>query len=202
MSPQPLNVAIITGSALQGRFSPVVTDWFAARAHRRQDMVIHVTDLADTPIAAGFTTTPDPELADRLATADAFVIITPEYNHSFPAPLKHAIDLHVTEWQAKPIAFISYGGMSGGLRAIEQLRLVFAELHAVTIRDTVSFHRIWECFDGTGNPKDPEVDVAADLLLDRLAWWAHALRRARAETPYDRSVTSSPPRPSAFGRPS
>ncbi|MBA9001927.1 NADPH-dependent FMN reductase [Thermomonospora cellulosilytica] len=184
MSAQPLNVAIITGSALQGRFSPVVTDWFAARARDRQDMAIDVVDLADTPIAQGFAAAPDPGLADRLAAADAFVVITPEYNHSFPAPLKHAIDQHVTEWQAKPVAFISYGGISGGLRAIEQLRLVFAELHAVTIRDTVSFHRIWECFDGTGSPKDPEADTAADLLLDRLAWWGRALRRARAETPY------------------
>ncbi len=70
-----------------------------------------------------------------------FVVVTPEYNHSFPGPLKAAIDRHVTPWQAKPVGFVSYGGISGGLRAVEHLRQVFAELHAVTVRETVSF--IW-----------------------------------------------------------
>ena len=69
--------------------------------------------------------------------------MTPEYNHSFPAALKNVIDWHGPQWHVKPVGFVSYGGISGGLRAVEQLRLVFAELHAVGIRDTVSFHSAW-----------------------------------------------------------
>jgi hypothetical protein len=82
--------------------------------------------------------------------ADAFVVVTPEYNHSYPASLKHAIDMAHGEWNTKPVAFVSYGGISGGLRAVEALRLVFAELHATTIRDTVSFH------GGAGSPARPD----------------------------------------------
>jgi hypothetical protein len=73
-------------------------------------------------------------VSPRLTSAEAFVIITPEYNHSFPASLKNLIDWHYTQWQAKPIGFVSYGGLGGGLRAVEQLRQVFAELHAMTER--------------------------------------------------------------------
>ncbi len=71
---------------------------------------------------------------ERIDRADAFVVVTPEYNHAYPAVLKFMIDCAYAEWQAKPVAFVSYGGISGGLRAVEQLRLVFAELHADAAR--------------------------------------------------------------------
>jgi NAD(P)H-dependent FMN reductase len=61
-------------------------------------------------------------LCRRIDAADAFVVVTPEYNHSYPASLKHAIDMAYGEWNAKPVAFVSYGGISGGLRAVEALR--------------------------------------------------------------------------------
>ena len=83
------------------------------------------------------------------------------------------------------MGFVSYGGMSGGLRAVEALRPVFAELHAVTIRDTVSFHQAWLQFDGAGQPVRPEeCNRAATTLLDQLSWWGRALRDARATSPY------------------
>jgi len=72
------------------------------------------------------------------------------------------------------------------LRAVEQLRQVFAELHAVTVRDTVSFHGVWAQFDSDGRPKDPGVcERAAKSMLDQLAWWADALREARTRRPYE-----------------
>ena len=112
--------------------------------------------------------------------AEAFVVVTPEYNHGYPAALKSLIDSVGAEWQAKPVAFVSYGGASGGLRAVEQLRLVFAELHAVTIRDSVSFASAWEQFDETGKLRHPErADRSMATLLNRLHWWAVALRNAR-----------------------
>ena len=87
-----------------------------------------------------------------------------------------------TSGARKPVAFVSYGGMSGGLRAVEQLRQVFAELRAMTVRDTVSFHMAHTLFDPTGEPIDPSgCNAAARTMLDDLAWWASALRAARSD---------------------
>jgi NAD(P)H-dependent FMN reductase len=188
MSENPLQLAIIIGSTRQGRFGPTVAQWFAGQAELRDDMAVNVIDLAEAQLPDVLTGEPAPELVfvtPRLAEADAFVVVTPEYNHSFPAPLKSAIDWHSKEWQAKPIGFVSYGGMAGGLRAVEHLRQVFAELHAVTVRDTVSFHVAWEQFDSDGRPKSPDgCNAAAKSMLDRLAWWGFALREARSRRPY------------------
>jgi NAD(P)H-dependent FMN reductase len=183
-----LLLAIIIGSTRQGRFAPTVANWFAGQAGRRDDMTVDVIDLAESRLPDVLADKPAPEVAaitPRLANANAFVVVTPEYNHSFPAPLKNAIDWHFKEWRAKPVGFVSYGGMGGGLRAVEQLRQVFAELHAVTVRDTVSFHGAWTQFDSEGRPKDSErYERAAQSMLDQLAWWGQALREARAQRPY------------------
>ncbi|MGH3852838.1 MAG: NADPH-dependent FMN reductase [Pseudonocardiaceae bacterium] len=171
-------LAVIVGSVRAGRFGPVVAGWFVGQAKQRDDVTVDVIDLANTPI-------PSTNFASRISAADAFVVVTPEYNHGYPGPLKTAIDSLGPQWRAKPVGFVSYGGLSGGLRAVEQLRLVFAELHAVTIRETVSFHGAHERFDEHGAPRDPEAaNTAAGVLLDQLAWWAHALRHARAAHPY------------------
>src|SRR5205809_4222360 len=184
-----LHLAIIIGSTRKGRFAPTVAGWFTGQAERRDDMAVDVIDLAGAQLPDVLSDKPGPQVAavtPRLAAADAFVGGTPEYNHSFPAPLKNAIDWHFKEWQAKPVGFVSYGGLGGGLRAVEQLRQVFAELHAVTVRDTVSFHGVWAQFDSDGRPKDPGVcERAAKSMLDQLAWWADALREARTRRPYE-----------------
>ncbi|MEV7279789.1 NAD(P)H-dependent oxidoreductase [Streptomyces sp. NPDC093111] len=191
-NPQPLRLAVVVASNREGRFGPVVADWFTARAAEREDFAVDVVDLAEVDLPTALSHHPAPEVRAELAkvspvlaAADAFVVLTPEYNHSFPASLKSLIDWHFTEWQAKPVGFVSYGGMSGGLRAVEQLRQVYAEMHAVTVRDTVSFHGVHGRFDEDGTPKDPEgTGVAARTMLDQLAWWAHALRDAKSVRPY------------------
>jgi NAD(P)H-dependent FMN reductase len=188
MNNNPLHLAIIIGSTREGRFAPTVASWFAAQAGQRADLTVDVIDFTKTRLPNVLTGTPTPSVnavAQRLEKADAFVIVTPEYNHSFPAPLKSAIDWHSKEWRAKPVGFVSYGGVSGGLRAVEHLRQVFAELHAVTVRDTVSFHGVWAHFDPAGQPKDRDRYArAAKSMFDQLAWWGRALREARAERPY------------------
>jgi NAD(P)H-dependent FMN reductase len=183
-----LHLAIIIGSTREGRFAPTVANWFAAQAAVREDLTIDVIDLAEARLPDILSAKPGPgvsAVSQRLAQADAFVVITPEYNHSYPAPLKSALDWHSKEWHAKPVGFVSYGGVSGGLRAVEHLRQVFAELHAVTMRNTVSFHGAWTHFDDQGQPKDPaRYARAAKSMLDQVVWWARALRDARAERPY------------------
>jgi NAD(P)H-dependent FMN reductase len=185
---QRLEVVIIIGSTRRGRFAPTVAKWFASHAEHRQDMAIDIIDLADAgfPEVLGNHAGPRVDAVRRqLAAADAFVVVTPEYNHSFPAPLKNAFDWHSAEWHAKPVAFVSYGGRAGGRRAVEQLRQVFAELHAVTVRDTVSFHDVWTQFGSDGLPTSPvSCEAAAKSMLDQLTWWAYALREARAKWPY------------------
>lgn len=187
-----LKLAVILGSNREGRFGPVVSNWFLARAAERQDFTTEFIDLAEADLSAPLSSSPGPavraeldKVTPKLAGADAFVVLTPEYNHSFPAAIKALIDWHFGEWQAKPVGFVSYGGMSGGLRAVEQLRQIFAEMHAVTVRDTVSFHNAHAHFDAEGRHKDPaRCDAAAKTMLDRLAWWGLALRDAKSVRPY------------------
>ncbi len=188
MSDHRLQLAVIVGSTRVGRIAPTVAAWFARVAGARGDMAVDVVDLAEARLPDVLGTDGGPaagDIAVRLASADAFVVVTPEYNHSFPAALKNAIDWNYEPWRAKPVGFVSYGGASGGLRAVEQLRLVFAELHAVTVRDTVSFHGVWAQFDDRGEPADPaRSGKTATTMLDQIRWWAEALREARLKQPY------------------
>ncbi|MFI0351791.1 NADPH-dependent FMN reductase [Actinomadura sp. 9N407] len=187
-----LRMAIIIGSTRSGRFGPTVAGWFAGHARRRPDLDVDVVDLAGVrlPDTLGDHDEPVPapvrELAPRLAAADAFVVVTPEYNRSFPAPLKTAIDWYYEEWKAKPVALVSYGRESGGLHAAAQLRQIFAELHAVTIRDGIALPCYWEDFaaDGTWPKTNAACNTAVKTTLDQLAWWARALRDARTAVPY------------------
>ncbi|NEY36801.1 NADPH-dependent FMN reductase [Streptomyces sp. PRKS01-65] len=187
----PLQVTLIIGSNRHGRFGPVVADWLLGRLRDREDLAVDVVDVARTALPTTFAPGPEAtaalaEITPQLARADAFVVLTPEYNHSFPAGLKNLIDWHYAEWRAKPVALVSYGGLAGGLRAVEHLRQVFAELHAVTVRDTVSFHNAGASFDDEGRPKDPTgPDAAAKVMLDQLVWWGTALREAKEKRPYD-----------------
>lgn len=183
-------IAVLIGSTRPGRSGPAVARWFRDEAERHGAVRPGLVDLADAELPPvlhpGAEPTPGlTELRARLAGADGFVVVTPEYNHSFPAALKQAIDLTGEEWHAKPVAFVSYGARSGGLRAVEQLRQIYPELHAVTIRETVGIPNVWERVDADGEFRpDKELRTAAQRLSDRLAWWAHALRAARAARPY------------------
>ena len=188
MSEEPIRLAMIVGSTREGRFGPTVARWFATQVRPRADLDLDVIDLAEVDLPAVLARRPGPAARafnERIGRADAFVVVTPEYNHGYPASLKQAIDTAHVEWQAKPVGFVSYGGMAGGLRAVEQLRQVFAEVHAVTVRDTISFHNFPARFDASGQPTDAAAcAAAAKTMLDQLIWWAVALRDARRTRPY------------------
>ncbi|WP_432988712.1 NADPH-dependent FMN reductase [Dactylosporangium sp. CA-233914] len=187
-----LRLAVIIGSTRKGRFGPTIAGWFVGRARRHGDLDVDVIDLAEADLPSTLTDEDEPvppqvlALAPRLSAADAFAVVTPEYNRSFPAPLKTAIDWYYREWQAKPVTFVAYGRESGGLHAIDQLRQVFTELDAVAIRDAISLPRYWEMFapDGTWPKAASDCNTTVTATLDHLSWWAHALRDARTKSPY------------------
>ncbi|ABF42973.1 NADPH-dependent FMN reductase [Candidatus Koribacter versatilis Ellin345] len=170
-----VRVALIYGSTRTGRLCDKVAGWAAKQIARTGNFAIETIDPAATPMN---------EIREGLAASDAIVVVTPEYNHGYPAPLKQLIDSFNTEWHAKPVAFVSYGGMSGGIRAVEQLRQVFVELHAMTVRDGVTFPNAWQQFE-TETPQDSaRAERSMAVMLERLHWWAIALRIARTATPY------------------
>ncbi|MEU6354817.1 NAD(P)H-dependent oxidoreductase [Streptomyces sp. NPDC047072] len=189
-------LVIVVGSVREGRFGPVVASWVAEQAREHGGFDVEVVDLADIEIPLALPAAspkyagddyPRPAgmaaLTSALESADAFLVITPEYNHSYPAALKAAIDWHFTQWTAKPVGFVSYGGAAGGRHAVLHLENVLTELHAVTIRDGLAFPNYFTAWEN-GRPQDPASAGYAKTLLDQLAWWAGALRSAREAAPY------------------
>ncbi|GGT32296.1 NADPH-dependent FMN reductase [Nonomuraea spiralis] len=183
----PLRLAVIIGSTRVGRVGEKVASWFAGRARARPDLAVDVLDLADYAFPGCYPEQSTPAMRSFTAAigeADAFAVVTPEYNRSFPASLKQAIDYAYDEWQAKPVGFVAYGSGSSGLYAVEQLRTVFSALHVVTMRDCVGLDLLGADVGG-GEPYDTDDRVrAVAALLDQLTWWGRALRDARRAQPY------------------
>ncbi len=178
-----VKVALIYGSTRKGRFCDKVAGWAVKEIAEREEFSVETVDPGELTPPDGIKDSAS--LQRHIAEADAFIVVTPEYNHGYPAPLKELIDSVGAEWRGKPVAFVSYGGVSGGLRAVEQLRLVFAELHTVTMQHSVSFASAWEHFDGEGILREPErAQRSMATMLSQLHWWAVALRDARRAVPY------------------
>jgi NAD(P)H-dependent FMN reductase len=183
------HIHVVIGSTRQGRFGETVGRWFAGIAARRADLSTEVVDLMEWDLP--FLSTPVPPMmappsdelgrrwAAKVAAADGYVLVTPEYNHGYPAALKNALDHVFSPWNRKPVAFVGYGGPGGGLRAVEQLRQVVVELEMVPLRQQVAVRGAYAAFDAAGQPHDASHAADAERVLDELAWWAAALKTAR-----------------------
>jgi NAD(P)H-dependent FMN reductase len=124
------------------------------------------------------------ELKEAAAEADAIVWLTPEYNHGYTSAVKNAVDYLHSEIRRKPVAVCGLsGGGLGGARAVEQLKLVLIELHAVTIRDSVYFSDARRLFDEQGQLQRPEYVGRIDDMLAELIWYAHVLTWGRSQVP-------------------
>lgn len=183
---EPLRLEIILGTVRPVRFGPVVANWFFRQAVDDPRFEIGLIDLADFSLPSDLTMDSDGAKAfqQRIAAADVIVAITPEYNHSTSGALKDAFDLLKREWRAKPVGFVAYGGLSGGLRAVEHLRQIVAELHMVSVRETVSFHQAKKQFDEAGETANGAAIDAVGRMLNQLDWWGRHLRDARSGDPY------------------
>ncbi|MBV8036558.1 NADPH-dependent FMN reductase [Roseateles sp.] len=184
-------IGIIIGSTREGRFGDRPAAWIHAIASQRQDLRVEIVDLRDHSLpffAEAMSPSWGPPQnkqarawAARLAGFDGFIVVTPEYNHGPSAVLKNALDYAYTEFVRKPMAFVGYGGV-GAARAVEQLRLVAAELQMVSVRNAVhigmvEFLGLWQ--QGKSFDEFPHLAQAATQLLDELSWWAATLKTAR-----------------------
>lgn len=187
-SASPVRIGIIIGSTRPGRVGDQVAIWVLERAARRDDAVFELVDLADfalphldeaLPPAMGQYANPHTlAWAEKVASFDGFVFVTPEYNHSTSGALKNAIDFVYGEWNNKAAGLVSYGS-AGGVRAAEHLRLVLGEVQIADVRQQVSFSLMSD-FENYSvlAPAGPQESQLA-TQLDQLVAWAGALRAVR-----------------------
>jgi NAD(P)H-dependent FMN reductase len=179
-------VLVILGSTREGRIGEKVAHWLMRKLAVRTDADFELVDLRDHPLPiyegpAGDRPPPAVQRwKDTVDGADGYVVVTPEYNHGYPAGLKSALDHAYAEWHRKPVAFVSYGGHAAGYRAVEQLRLVAVELQMVPIREQVGIQAPWSAFDADGELTQGGTDEAVARMVDDLLWWARTLKHARA----------------------
>lgn len=189
-------IHIILGSTRKGRQGERVAKWVHAVAAQRTDLRAELLDLREWPLpfydeAESPTATEGQYASDlpkrwsaKIAEADGYLFVTPEYNHGYPAVLKNALDYLYAEWNNKPCAFVSYsGGPVSGARAVEQLRQVVIELQMAPVRAALHLPLVGQQFDDQGQLKDPSHEGKLGKVLDQLLWWARALKVARAAPP-------------------
>ena len=184
-----LNVAVILGSTRPGRNGEAVAKWVYDIARRRTDATFELIDLMDftlplldepLPPSLGQYHHPHTKAwAAKITEFDAFVFVTPEYNHGIPGALKNAIDFLFREWNHKAAGFVAYGVSANGSRAAEQLRLVLAEVHVATVRAQVllSLFSDFENFSVFKPAASREAAVTA--MLDEVLAWGGALQTLR-----------------------
>jgi NAD(P)H-dependent FMN reductase len=183
-----LRVVVFGASVRDGRVGDRIVGWVADRLGDRPgalDVEVidpAVTDLPDDRLLVPGGGSPTP-VSEAIGRADGFVLVSPEYNHSYPATLKRLIDAHYREWMFKAATVVSYG-VQGGLLATEHLRAVLAELHVVTTRRTVGLRCPWEQLAPEGFRPDAGTDRAFDAAADELVWWAETLHAARRDRPF------------------
>ncbi len=182
-----IKIAIIIGSTRPGRLGESVARWALELAAQRDDAQFELVDirdfnlpLLDEPEAASTGRYTKPHTlawSAKIASFDAFVFVTPEYNHATTGALKNAIDFLWAEWNNKVAGFVSYGS-AGGVRAVENLRLIMAELEVVSARKQVMLSLATDFKDRVFQP-DPRHQKTFYGMLDQMIAWAGALKPLR-----------------------
>ncbi len=181
---------VIIGSTRPSRKGHIVANWFLDILKQHEYFEVEVLDLKE--INLPFMDEPEhPRLqkythahtiawSKKIATADAFVMVTPEYNYSYPATLKNALDYLVKEWENKPMAFVSYGGLSGGTRAVQALKLPVTTLGMMPLPQAVNipFFNQFINEDNVFHGNETLV-ISAEVMLDKLKIWTKTLKAMR-----------------------
>jgi NAD(P)H-dependent FMN reductase len=184
-----MKIAIVTGSTRPGRKSIAVARWVLELAATRSDATFELVDIADynlplldepSPPAAGRYSQPHTKRwAEKIASFDGYVFVTPEYNHGIPGVLKNAIDYLYAEWNNKAAGFVGYGS-TGAMRSVEQLRLVMGSLMVADVRAQVSLSLHSDFESPSSFRPHPRHEANLHKVLDQVIAWAGALRSVRA----------------------
>lgn len=185
------SLKIITSTTREGRKGIAVANWFTEFAINTGQLNVELLDLAE--INLPFMDEPNhPRLkkyqheytkkwSETINSADVFVIVLAEYNFGFPAPIKNAIDYLYQEWMQKPVAFVSYGGVSGGLRSTQMLKQVVTAVQMMPIVDQVNIPFFAKHLDEQGIFIPNEIITkSAEVMLTELKKWSEALKTLRA----------------------
>jgi len=182
---------IIIGSTRPGRKGPAVAEWFAREARAHGGFEVEVVDLAEVdlplmdepnhPRLGQYVHQHTKDWSATVSRGDAYVFVVPEYNHSFNAATKNALDYLHREWQDKPVGIVSYGGVSAGTRSLTALKPVLAALRMVPVTESVNVPFFTQFLDDDDvfHPNDV-TEGAAKAMLDELARYTKALRPLRA----------------------
>lgn len=183
-----LKIAIIIGSTRPGRKAPAVAQWLHGIASRRADASFAIVDIADfdlplldepvPPSQGKYSKDHTKAWAAEIGQYDGYVFVTPEYNHATSGALKNAIDFLYREWNNKAAGFVGYGS-AGGTRAVENLRLIMAELQVADVRAAVALS-LFTDFENfiTFKPADHH-EKSVTALLDQVLAWSGALKPLR-----------------------
>jgi NAD(P)H-dependent FMN reductase len=184
-----LRLAIIIGSTRPGRVGEAVGRWVFDIARKRQDAEFELVDLQDfnlplldepiPPSMGKYSKDHTKKWAAKIASFDGFVFVTPEYNHGIAGALKNAIDFLYAEWNNKAAGFVGYGS-AGGVRAVEQLRLVMAEVQVATVRNQVMLSLFTDFENMTTFKPAARHEQSVGKMLDQLIAWAGAMKSLRA----------------------
>lgn len=183
-----LKLAILIGSTRPGRVCPSVARWVHELASKRTDAVFELVDIQDfnlplldepVPPSRGQYSKPHTQAwAAKVASFDGYVFVTPEYNHSICGALKNAIDFLYREWNDKAAGFVGYGS-AGGVRAVEHLRLVMAEVQVATVRNQVALSLFTDFENFTTFKPAAYHEKSLGGMLDQLVAWAGAMKTLR-----------------------
>ncbi|HKU18578.1 MAG TPA: NAD(P)H-dependent oxidoreductase [Candidatus Saccharimonadales bacterium] len=182
-----LVLAILVGTSREGRESIKAARWVAEFARQRQGVEVVFVDPTELHLPSDGDEIRDPKYTEITARADAFYVVTPEYNHSYPGSLKRMLDSEYGNYLHKPIGTAGVSsGIFGGARCCEALIPVYHKLGLVVIQPEVYFPKVGELFDEQGNLKLEHVErytASVGKALDELLWYARLLKRARAAAP-------------------
>lgn len=171
---------LIIGSVREGRRADSVAHWAAEQLRQDPDVELDIADLKEvnlpffneevTPDSnyGNYKTPVGASWAKRVSEADAFIMLVAEYNHGPTAVLKNAIDWVYDGWLNKPVGFVSYGGLVGGTRAVEQLKLIVLNVKLAPINVPVLFPQISQAFDESGKPVNPKVNDSFRKMVAEL----------------------------------
>lgn len=185
-----IKIALIIGSTRPGRKAEVVARWVHEIAKKRSDAEFELVDIKDfnlplldeaIPPSMGQYSQPHTKAwAAKIESFDAYVFVTPEYNHGISGALKNAIDYLYREWNNKAAGFVGYGSV-GGTRAVEQLRLVMGELQVADVRSQVALS-LFTDFENFSTFKPAALhEKSLSTMLDQVIAWGGALKALRKQ---------------------